>query len=69
MQIVVAALLVTIWLIEQLAHWLWRTSDYMFFGRLRLKYVFDGADLATLAGFICWGVYSVVAAYIRKPKT
>jgi len=66
--IVVAVLLGTIRLIEVLVHWLWGTSDYVFFERVKLKYVFDGADLAILVGFVIWGVYSVVAAYVRKPK-
>jgi hypothetical protein len=66
--LVVAALLGTIWLIEQLVHWLWGTSDYAFFDKIRLRYIFDGADLAILVGFVIWGVYSVVAAYVRKPK-
>ena len=66
--VVVAALLAAIWLIEQLVHWLWGASDYVFFDRIRLRYIFDGADLAILVGFVIWGVYSVVAAYLRKPK-
>jgi hypothetical protein len=49
-------------------HWLWGTSDYVFFDKIRLRYIFDGADLAILAGFVIWGVYSVVAAYVRKPR-
>jgi hypothetical protein len=64
---VLAALLVGIRLLEDLIHKLWGT-DYLFFGKLKLRYIFDGADLAILVGFIAWGVYSVVAAYVRKPK-
>lgn len=66
--VVVAGLLVTIWLIEKLVHWLWGTADYVFFGRVKLRYVFDGADLAILVGFIIWGVYSVIRAYVGKRK-
>jgi len=66
--IVVAGLLVAIWLIEKLVHKLWGMEDYVFFGRVRLRYIFDGADLAILAGFLIWGVYSVVAAYVGKRK-
>ena len=33
---------------EELVHWLWGTSHYFFFGRLRLKFIFDGADLIIL---------------------
>lgn len=65
---VLAALLAGIWLIEKLVHWLWGDQDYLFFARLKLRYIFDGADLAILIGFLVWGVYSVVAAYIREPE-
>ena len=41
--IVLAGLLVCIKLLEKLAHKLW-DQDYLFFNRLKLKYVFDGAD-------------------------
>jgi len=66
--VVVAGLLVTIWLIEKLVHWLWGSAEYVFFGRVKLRYIFDGADLAILLGFIIWGVYSVVRAYVGKHK-
>lgn len=66
--LVLASLLAGIRVLEQLVHWLWGTSDYFFFGRLKLKYIFDGADLAILVGFLIWGVYSVIAAYVRKPR-
>jgi hypothetical protein len=65
---VLAGLLVGIWLLEKLVQYLWGTSDYVFFGRVKLRYIFDGADLAILVGFIGWGVYSVIAAYVKKPK-
>jgi hypothetical protein len=66
--VVVAALLGSIWLLEKFIHYLWGATDVVFFGRLRLRHIIDGADLAILVGFVIWGVYSVVAAYIRKPK-
>jgi hypothetical protein len=66
--VVLASLLIGIWLLEKLVHKLWGTSDYVFFGKVRLRYIFDGADLAILVGFIVWGVYSVISAYIRKPR-
>ena len=66
--VVVAALLGSIWLLEKLIHYLWGETDVVFFGTLRLKYVIDGADLAILGGFVIWGVYSVIEAYVRKPK-
>ncbi len=65
--IVVASLLGAIKLLEWLVHSLWGT-DYVFFERIKLKYIFDGADLAILVGFLLWGVYLVIAAYVRKPE-
>ncbi|HEV7682382.1 MAG TPA: hypothetical protein VGO68_09700 [Pyrinomonadaceae bacterium] len=65
--IVVASLLGGIKLLEKLVHSLWGT-DYLFFERIKLKYIFDGADLAILVAFLLWGVYLVIAAYVRKPE-
>jgi hypothetical protein len=64
--IVLGGLLGGIWLLEQEIHYLWG-ADYLFFDWLKLRYIFNGADLAILAGFIGWGVYSVVRAYVSKP--
>ena len=66
--LVLAGLLIGIKLLEILVHWLWGNQDYLFFNRLKLKYIFDGADLAILIGFLVWGVYSVIAAYINDPE-
>jgi hypothetical protein len=66
--LVLAGLLIVIKLLETLVHGLWGTSDYMFFGRIKLRYFFDAADLIILVGLLAWGVYSPVAAYIREPK-
>ena len=52
---------------EKEIHKLWG-ADYLFFRRLKLSYIFDGADLAILVVFLVWGVYSVVAAYVKKPS-
>lgn len=65
--IVLAAVLGGIKLLELLVHRLW-DADYVFFGRLKLRYVFDAADLLTLVGFLLWGLYSVVGSYVRKPR-
>jgi len=64
--LVLAGLLVGMKLLEKFAHKLW-DQDYLFFNRLKLRYIFDSADLAILVGFLVWGVYSVVTAYVRKP--
>jgi len=65
---ILSALLLGIKLLEMLVHRLWGNQDYLFFNTLKLRYIFDGADLAILIGFLVWGVYSVVTAYIRNPE-
>ena len=65
--VLLAGLLIGIKLLEKLVHTLW-DQDYLFFNILKLKYVFDGADLVTLVSFLGWGVYSVVSAYVRRPS-
>lgn len=65
--VVLAGVLVCIKLLEKLVHKLW-DYEYLFFNRLKLKYVFDGADLIILVGFLAWGVYSVISGYVRKPN-
>jgi hypothetical protein len=64
--LVVAGLLIAIRLLEELVHYLWGQTDYLFFGRIPLKYVFDAADFAILIGFLTYGVYSVIKAYVRE---
>ncbi len=64
--IILLAVLVTIKLIEVVGHQLWK-SDHLFFDWLKLRYIFDGADLLILMGFLVWGTYSILAAFIRKP--
>ena len=64
--LVVAATLSGIKLLELLVHRFWGT-DYLFFGWLTLKYVFDDTDILILVGFLIWGLYSVIGAYLRKP--
>ena len=65
--IVLTALLIGIWLLERLVHLLWEGEEYLFFQTLRLRYIFDAADLALIVGFLAWGVYSAIRAYVRKP--
>lgn len=64
--LVVVGLLVGIRLLEEIVHRLWGQTEHLFFGKLRLRYMFDAADLAILAGFLVYGVYSVIKAYARK---
>jgi hypothetical protein len=64
--LVVAGLLIAIRLLEELVHYLWSQTNYQFFGRIPLKYIFDAADFAILIGFLTYGVYSVVKAYVRE---
>ncbi len=63
---IVLAVLGSIRLLELAVHWLWQ-SDQLLFDWLKLRYIFDGADLLTLVGALSWGVYSILTAYIRKP--
>jgi hypothetical protein len=65
--LVLAGLLAAIKLLEKFVHKLW-DHDYLFFNRLKLRYIFDGADLVLLVCFLGWGVYSLVSAYVRKPE-
>lgn len=67
--VVLAGLLVGIKLLEILVRALWGAEDHVFLGFFKLKYFFDGADLVTLVLFLAWGVYSVVGAYVREPKS
>jgi hypothetical protein len=65
--LVVAGMLSGIWLLEKFLHLLWGPTELLFFGSIKVKYIFDAADLAILVGFLIYGVYSVIAAYVRKP--
>lgn len=64
--LVVASLLCAIRLLEGLVRWLWGGNEVLFFERIPLRYVFDGADLALLTGFLLYGVWSVIRAYMKK---
>jgi hypothetical protein len=64
--LVVVGLLAGIRLLEEIVRRLWGQTDHLFFGKIPLKYLFDAADLGILAGFLLYGVYSVVSAYVRK---
>jgi len=65
--LVLAALLASIKVLEKFVHKLW-DHDYLFFNWIKLKYIFDGADLLLLVCFIGWGVYFLVSAYVKKPE-
>ena len=62
-----AGLLAGIKVLEKFVHRLW-DQDYLFFNRIKLKYIFDAADLVLLVCFLGWGVYYLVSAYMRKPE-
>jgi hypothetical protein len=64
--IILVSILGGIRLVELIVHHLWGGHDRLFFKKLPQSYVFDGADLAVLIGFLAYGTYSVVAAYVRK---
>jgi len=66
--IVLISLLAGFRLVEETLHRLWGPTEYLFFGTLRVRYIFDAADLALLAGFLGYGAYSVIAAYVKTQK-
>lgn len=65
--LVLAGLLVGIKVLETFVHKLWE-HDYLFFNWIKLKYIFDGADLLILVCFLGWGIYYLVSAYVKKPE-
>ncbi len=65
--LILAGLLVSIKVLEMFVHKLW-DQDYLFFNWIKLKYIFDGADLLILVCFLGWGVYYLVSAYVKKPE-
>lgn len=65
--LVLAGLLVSVKVLETLVHKLW-DHDYLFFNRIKLKYIFDAADLLILVCFLGWGIYYLVSAYVKKPE-
>jgi hypothetical protein len=65
--VMVGSVLIGIKLLELFVHRLWGT-DYLFFGEIKLKYIFDIGDLLTMVIFLVWGVYSMVGAYVRNPR-
>jgi hypothetical protein len=64
--LVVVGILLGIRAVEEIIHRLWQSNDRLLFGRLPLSYVFDAADLAVLIGFLSYGVFCVIAAYMEK---
>ncbi len=66
--LLVTGLLAGIRLMEAVVHWLWGTTDYLFFRTLRLRFIFDAADLTILVGFLLYGIYSVLTTYVRGPR-
>lgn len=65
--LVLVGLLLGVKVLEMFVHKLW-DHDYLFFNRIKLRYIFDGADLVILVCFLGWGIYYLVSAYVRKPE-
>lgn len=63
--IVIAGFLVGFKLTELVVEKLWGPAEYIFLGRIPLKYVFHVADLFLLAGLLFYGVYKVMRTYIK----
>ena len=51
------AILASIKLIQKTLELFWGTEDVVFFDRLKLKYIFQSAELFMLLGFLGIGVY------------
>lgn len=64
--LIVISLLAGIRLVEAAVHRFWPPNGRLLFDRLPLSYVFDGADLAVLVGFLTYGVYCTVRAYMKR---
>ncbi len=60
------ALLGLIRLIEKVVEWLWETQDLVFFGSFQVKYVFQGAELCMLVGFLILGTFKFLRAVYEK---
>ena len=65
---VILALLLGFRLIEFVMHFLWGPTERLFLGKLRMRYVFDMADLALLGVLLVYGIYAVVREYTREPE-
>jgi len=49
-------------------HFLWGPTERLFLGKLRMRYVFDMADLALLGVLLVYGIYAVIREYTREPE-
>ena len=59
-------ILIAIKATEKLVQALWGVNEKRLLGVIPVAYLFEGADLALLVGFLTAGVVLVVRAYIRK---
>lgn len=65
--IVILSLLLGFRLVEEVMHRLWGPTEYLFFGKVPMRWVFDAADLALLGVLLIYGIYAVVKVYVRDP--
>ena len=65
---VVLAVLGSIKIVEEWMVHLFGSKDYKFWDIeiLKLRYIFDGADLFIIAGFLVIGVYYILKAYRKR---
>jgi hypothetical protein len=49
--------------LEIVIYSLWGSQERMLFDKIPLHYMFDAADAATIAGFLIYGIYSVIKKY------
>ena len=65
--LILAGLLVGIKVLETFVHKLW-DQDYLFFNWIKLKYIFDGADLMMLVCFLGVGRILFSVGVCEKPE-
>ena len=52
--------------VQKALEWYWGGMEVLLFGKLPVRYVFDGADLLMLLGFLTVGLFFVLKAYMGR---
>jgi len=45
---------------------LWGTGSKLLFDKFPVRYLFDGADLVLLIGFLTFGIWTILKGYYRE---
>ena len=61
--VIVLAVLGGLKVVENWMAYLWGSNEYMFFDWLKMRYIFDGADVSIIVGFCGIGIYHMLKAY------